>query len=120
MICIIVLLYHILQNVYIFLCGIFCKVLPHYILHRPIPSFHNTLILLVLRRAECKIITCQYSLYLLVVELCTLVRPQATRRCIAAAKQFLECHCNLLTGFGFQRYNPPMLAAYIITLRRYL
>ena len=50
---------------------------------------------------------------MLVVEFRTLVGPQATKGCIIVGKQFLECHCNLLTSFGFQRYNPPILAEYI-------
>ena len=45
------------ERLYILLCVIRCKVLPHYILHRPIPSFYNAWLLLVLHRIECNIIS---------------------------------------------------------------
>ena len=53
--------YHSWQHIYIYSRIIRCKVLPHYILHLPVPPFHNARFLFILCVVKRDIISCQYT-----------------------------------------------------------
>ena len=100
------------KNVYILLCVVRCKVLPHHILHRSVPPFNNARFLFVICRVKCHIISRSYCLKLLLVEFSTLICLQAARSCISE-EQFTKRIRDLLANFGFKRQDPIILVEYI-------